>query len=104
MTALARLQSARADRNAARQEFDALRERVQSDLDARGIGERLADHATDTATDLLVQAIEIADNHRGVVGGTIVALMLWFLRNPILSAAHRILGIGSDDEEDTNDD
>lgn len=104
MSGLAQLQSARASRDAARREFDTLREQVQSDLDARGIGDRITDRATDTATNLFVEAIEIADNHRGIAGGTIIALALWFLRDPIVSAARKVLGLGNDQEEDTDDD
>jgi hypothetical protein len=86
---LPRMEQARQARNIARASFDGDLAQVKADLAARGVGGRIADKASDTATQVLADAIEIADNNRAVVAGTIAALGLWFMRRPIIRLAGR---------------
>ena len=72
---------------------------VKSDLAARGVAARAADRIKDGATDVYEEAVEVADNNRGVLVALVAALGLWFARNPILSA----LGLGPDAEGESDD-
>ena len=87
----AALRDARADRDAARANFDGALDRVKGDLAARGVGGRIADKFGKETRDILVQGIEVADEHREVVAGTALALVLWFARGPIIHNLERLL-------------
>lgn len=89
-------------RNAARSNFDQRLAQVREDLDARGIGGRIADKVGGDARDMLDEAVEVADQNRSVVAGTIVALLLWFFRKPIMALAESVLG-NEPADKDTND-
>ena len=89
--------AARAARESAREAFETRRAAIRDDLEARGIGGRLADRIGSQAADFLDQGIDIADQHRGIVAGTIAALAVWFLRNPIIAALDAMFG--SEDED-----
>lgn len=65
---------------------------VKLDLEARGVGGRVADEIVGRAKIVFNEAAEIAEQHPGVVGGTIAALMLWILRNPIIGWLDELLG------------
>lgn len=80
-----KLENDRAVRNAAREAFDTRLAQVKLDLKARSLGGRVVDKVSKEANEALEEAVEIADQNRGVVAGTIAALALWFLRNPILA-------------------
>jgi len=97
-----RVLSERSLRNAARSTFDQRLAQVRQDIEARGIGGRIADKVGGDARDMLDEAVEVADQNRGVVAGTIVALLLWFFRNPIMAWAETVLGANSADK-DTDD-
>ena len=97
MTALSQLLEARAARDAIRADFDARLATVQGDVAARGVGGRIADTAADTAHDIIDEAIAVADANRGIVAGTIAALTVWFLRNPLLELATHLLDRLRDD-------
>jgi len=101
MTDTARdLVDARAIRNAARARFESHLAQVRSDLDARGLGGRIADKIGADAAAVIEEGVEIADQHRGIVAGTIAALALWFLRNPIIAWLDAMLGKDEIEEED----
>ena len=88
-------------RDAARSLFDQRLALVRADVEARGVGGRIADKVSGDARDMLDEAIEIADQNRGVVAGTLLALVLWFLRNPLMA---RIEGLfETDSDEEAND-
>ena len=87
----ARLAEDRANRVAARALFDADRAQVQADLAARGIGGRIADTAVGKAKEAGAEALEIAQDNKGVVAGTFAALLLWTFRNPLIAAVRRIV-------------
>lgn len=84
-----RLESDRAARDAARELFDERLAQVRADLDARGVGGRIADRIGHDARGMFAEAVDIASDNRGVivgaVAGTIVAITLWILRNPVIA-------------------
>jgi len=65
---------------------------VKLDLQARGIGGRIADEVVERSKLVFDEATEIAQEHPEVIGGTIAALALWVLRNPILGWLDELLG------------
>ena len=77
-----------------RSDIDAL----QADLTATGIGERIKDRAAEEAEAAWDSARDVASEHKGVVAGTILALVAWLLRGPIGDALSALFG--ADDEED----
>jgi hypothetical protein len=79
-------------RDSFKQTFDANMAQVKLDLEARGIGGRIADEVVDRAKIVFDEAADIANEHPGVIGGTIAALVLWILRNPILGWLDELLG------------
>jgi hypothetical protein len=79
-------------RDSTKKAFDANLAQVKLDLEARGIAGRVADEVADRAKVVFDEAADIAQEHPGVIGGTIAALMLWILRNPILGWLDELLG------------
>jgi hypothetical protein len=80
---------------------DAARALVQADiaqlkasLAARSIPERIGDRIGEGATDVLDEAVAVADDHKGVVATLIGAIILWFARHPIID-----LLIGQDERD-----
>jgi hypothetical protein len=78
-----RLTEDRALRDAARSVFNQRLELVKAELADRGIGERIADRIVDEAKSVAEQAVEVADANRGIVVGTLAALLLWVFRGPL---------------------
>lgn len=87
-----RIRENRSLRNSARGVFDAGVGTVKADLAARGIGGRIADHATGQAHDVAAEALAVARESKGIIAGTFAALGLWTFRKPLLAAAHRLFG------------
>jgi hypothetical protein len=94
----ARLIEYRTLRDAAWEVVRADVEALQAELTAHGIGERIKDRAAEEAQDAWDTARDVASEHKGVVAGTLLALVAWFLRGPIGNALSALFG--SDDEED----
>lgn len=82
-------------RNSARTLVDADIRNLKSDLSRKSIGERTADRVREGALDLYEEAVEVADDNKGALSALLAAVIVWFARNPILSAVG--LGKGSDD-------
>ncbi|MCB2061820.1 MAG: hypothetical protein R3E09_16745 [Novosphingobium sp.] len=82
----------RAVRDAARDAFESRVIQIRSDLEARGVGGRIADRLGQEARDAFDEAMEIAEQNKGVIAGTLGALALWFLRNPIIAWLEELLG------------
>ena len=96
-----RLTAARETRDAARGLFDARLGKVRGDLQARGVGGRIADKVGEEARDALDQALEVASESKGVIAGIVTALALWFLRHPIIAWAEDLIASG--EEKDNAD-
>lgn len=91
MTILAsQLKRDRARRDAARDLFETRLTQIRSDLDARSIGGRFIDKATEEARNALDETVAIANDNKAVILGAAAVLTLWFLRNPILSRAQAL--------------
>ena len=95
---LARLTEYRALRDAAWTMVRADLATLQADLTATGIGERIKHRAAEEAQDAWDSARDVASEHKGVIAGTILALVAWLLRGPIGNALSALFG--DDDEED----
>ena len=95
---LARLTEYRALRDSAWAVVRADIAALQADLSATGIGERIKDRAAEEAQDAWDSARDVASEHKGVIAGTILALVAWLLRGPIGDALSALFG--DDDEED----
>ena len=59
-------------------------EHIRSDVSGRGLGTRIADRVSEVSTDVFDEAVEIAEDNKGVLAALAGALVLWFARNPIL--------------------
>lgn len=70
---------------------------IRNDLDRRGIGERVADRLGDGARELADDALDYATAHKGVVATAVAAVVLWFVRAPLLRALGEMFD-GDDDE------
>ena len=88
----ARLVQDRVTREAALAAFTANLTQVKNDLEARGIGGRIADHASGQVRDAANQAVAVAKESKGIIAGTFAALGLWTFRKPLLAAAQRLFG------------
>lgn len=91
----------RALRDAALRLFKADVALVRGDLAARGVGPRVADRVGDAALDMVDEAAEYAQDHRGQVAAGIAALLLFLFRGPLFDALGALFG--GDDEEDEGD-
>ncbi len=80
-----RLDSDRANRDAARSLFDARLANLRGALAERGIGGRIKDQLSSDARNGFIKAVDIAESQKGVVAGTAAALAVWFLRVPIMA-------------------
>jgi hypothetical protein len=89
-----RLAKDRAIREAALATFNANLAQVRNDLDARGIGGRIADKAGKEVRAGFDEALAIADDNKGIVAATIAALTLWLLRHPLIEGLQALLADG----------
>lgn len=87
-----RLLEDRATRNAARTMFDGGLAQVKTDLAARSIGGRIADQATEEVKAAVAEGLAVARESKGMVAGTVLALLAWFFRGPLLDALDGLLG------------
>lgn len=97
------LTQARVSRDAARTAFHTRLEQVKTDLAARGVGGRVADRIGEEAVDALDYTMDVARDSKGIIAGTLAAIVLWLFRNPIIAWAE---GLFDDDlnEKDSDDD
>jgi hypothetical protein len=94
------LDLAKRNRNAAHRAVRLRLAQVQEDLAARGVGGRIADRAGEAVAD----AAEVANEHKAVVAGTLAALILWFLRRPLVEWLNGLWGSDDDTERKDDDD
>jgi hypothetical protein len=74
-------------RNEARAVLTARYARLKRGLNARGVGERVKDQAMIKAQEVAIEAVEVANDSRGVVVATAALLVGWMLRKPIAEKA-----------------
>lgn len=77
---------------------------VREDIQARGVGGRIADRIGDSAKDMLDDAVDYAEDNRGMVAAAIAAIVLWFARAPLLNGLAQILGLDEADPEQQHGD
>ena len=104
MTTAARLAEDKALRDAALAVFQADLKFIRQDLDARGIGGRIADRLGDATLDMVDEAADYAEANKGRVAAALAAIVLWFARAPILHGLAGLLGIEVDDPEQSGGD
>lgn len=92
------VQALRSARDAARMQFDDRVAQLRGDLEERGVAGRLADEMAANARATLDDALDVAGENKGVIAGTLVLLVLWFLRHPILAKLEGLLGAETDIE------
>lgn len=95
------LELARIERAAAWENFEVKLAQVQDDLAERGVGGRIADRVGESARETFDHALEVADENPGIIAGTMAALLLWILRNPLIDLAKSRF---ANDEEIADDD
>lgn len=76
--------------------------RLQSDLEGRGIGDRIKDRIGNEAHDVWDATREIALENKGIVAGTVAALVGWLLRGPIVAAFTALFGTALFGEPDNS--
>ncbi len=74
-----------AARDAARARFDGHYSAFKADIEARGLGGRIADEAIEQARLVFDEAVAVVEEHPGAVGGTLAALVLWLMRNHLIA-------------------
>lgn len=92
-----RLTEYRALRDAAWAMVHADLDTLRADLSERGVGERIKDRAADQAHEAWDGVREVASEHKGVVAGTILAIVAWLLRGPIGEGLAVLFGRDDDD-------
>jgi len=85
-----RLAEIRDARDAARDAFERKLGRAKVGLKPAAIKQRVVDDARHKAMELATEAIEIANDSRGVVIATGAALALWLARKPLGQAAFKL--------------
>ncbi|ANY20641.1 hypothetical protein A6F68_02139 [Tsuneonella dongtanensis] len=78
------LREDRALRDAARVLFDADLAHLRASLAGKSISSRIVDRIGEGASEALDEAMEVADNNKGIIATLIAAIVLWFARHPII--------------------
>ena len=100
----AHLAEDKALRDAALAVFQADLKFIRQDLDARGIGGRIADRLGDATLDMVDEAADYAEDNKGQVAAALAAIVLWFARAPILHGLAALLGIEGEESEQSGGD
>lgn len=85
------LASQRAARDRARADFQRRLGVARVDLAPEVLKRRALAEAQRTSLAVAHQAIDIANDSRGVVAATVAAIVLWFTRKPITAGARRLI-------------
>lgn len=103
-----RLAADRARREAALAVFTDRLDGIKADLTARSVGARVADSVKEGTSEALDAGLDVARERKGLIAGTLGALLLWTFRKPLLTTAAalyaRIHGQDQDDIEDETSD
>ena len=73
---------------------------LQNDLADRGIGERIRDKVGEEANEVWGQARNVAGEHKGIVAATLLALVAWLLRGPLVHGVGSLLGADAKEHPD----
>jgi hypothetical protein len=87
-----RLAADRASRDAARRAFDTRLGRIKADVEARGIGSRVAGTMVEEVSGAVDMGLDVARERKGLVAGTLGALLLWIFRQPLIAGAASLAG------------
>lgn len=77
--------------------------RLQSNLEDRGIGDRIKDRIGEEAHDVWDATRDIASEHKGIVAATVAALVAWLLRGPLVAAFTALFGTALSGDPDKPD-
>ena len=101
-----RLAADRANREAARRVFSTRLERIKADIDARGIGSRVAGTMVEEVSGAVDMGLDVARERKGLIAGTIGALLLWVFRQPLIAGAASLFEhfAGENDAENEDED
>ncbi|MFZ1742179.1 MAG: hypothetical protein WAT93_04955 [Pontixanthobacter sp.] len=69
---------------------------LKGDFSGKSVGSRIADRLSEGAVDVFEEAVEVADDNKGVLITLLAAVAVWFARNPILDL---FSDSGADNEE-----
>lgn len=81
----ASIRALRHRRELARTTFNARLESVKANLAPSSLRSRAVDRAKETALDALDTTLDVARESKGVIAGVVVALTLWFMRQPVIT-------------------
>lgn len=79
----ATITSLRAARDGARTRFDAGLQQIKSDMEVRSVGARILGKVESDAQAAGSYVLDVMEDNKGIVGGTLAALGIWFFRAPI---------------------
>lgn len=91
-----RMREDRALRDAARALFTADVAHVRNQLNGKSLSQRVIGRVGDGAKDVLEQAADTADNHRGTIALLLGAVALWFARHPLMALFDETFGDNDD--------
>jgi hypothetical protein len=92
----AQVMADRVARDAAKAQFDGHYQAFKADIDERGLGGRIADEAMEQARLVFDEAVAVVEEHPGAVGGTLAALVLWLVRNPLMAWVRTTFDLGAE--------
>jgi hypothetical protein len=75
----------RALRDAAKALVQADIEHLKADFGAKDIKSRITDRLTEGAVDVFEEAVEVAEDNKGALVTLVIAIGLWFARNPLMA-------------------
>lgn len=94
----------KAVRNAARDAYESRLAQVKADLAARGVAGRIADEMVEKAKSTFDESVTIAQDNPAVVGGTILALVLWLVKSPLIAWTEELFGSSERIDDDGDGD
>ncbi|MCJ2181830.1 hypothetical protein MTR62_03785 [Novosphingobium sp. 1949] len=97
-----KVEELRAARDAARAAFDTHYNAIKADMEERGLAGRIVDESLEKVRAPFDEAVAVIESNPAVVAGTLGALVLWFLKTPIVAWFETLLSPDSDQEEETD--
>lgn len=87
-------------RDLAKAAFDERYGAIKADMEERGLAGRIIDENLGYARAVFDETVAVIEDNPAVIGGTIAALVLWLLRNPIFASIQALLGSGSEEDKE----